>query len=73
MGSSNTPHAVAVSPKQEVFVGDRGNNRIQVFDTNGKFLRQFGVADVPVPADAKPAIGLIRLPANWPAHPHRFS
>jgi len=65
-GQFNTPHAVAVSPKQEVFVGDRGNNRIQVFDTNGTFLRQFGVADVPVPADAKPAIGLIRLPANGP-------
>jgi NHL repeat len=65
-GQFNTPHAVAVSPKQEVFVGDRGNNRIQVFDTNGTFLRQFGVADVSVPADAKPAIGLIRLPANGP-------
>jgi hypothetical protein len=37
-----------------------------VFDTNGTFLRQFGVADVSVPADAKPAIGLIRLPANGP-------
>jgi hypothetical protein len=65
-GQFNTPHAIAVSPKQEVFVGDRGNNRIQVFDTNGTFLRQFGVADVPVPADAKPAIGLIRMPANGP-------
>ena len=65
-GQFNTPHAIAVSPKQEVFVGDRGNNRIQVFDTNGTFIRQFGVADVPVPADAKPAIGLIRLPANGP-------
>jgi hypothetical protein len=63
-GQFNTPHGVAVSPKQEVFVADRGNNRIQVFDTNGKFLRQFGVADVPVPADAKPAIGLLRLPAT---------
>jgi DNA-binding beta-propeller fold protein YncE len=65
-GQFNTPHGVAVSPKQEVFVADRGNNRIQVFDTNGKFLRQFGVADVPVPADAKPAIGLLRLPATGP-------
>jgi hypothetical protein len=32
-GQFNTPHAIAVSPAQEVFVGDRGNNRIQVFDT----------------------------------------
>jgi len=63
-GQFNTPHGLAISPKQEVFVADRGNNRIQVFDTNGKFLRQFGVAEVPVPADAKPAIGLLRLPAT---------
>jgi sugar lactone lactonase YvrE len=56
-GQFNTPHGVAVSPKQEVYVADRGNNRIQVFDTAGKFLRQFTVDSVPVPADAKPAIG----------------
>jgi hypothetical protein len=55
-GQFNTPHAIAVSPAQEVYVGDRGNNRIQVFDTSGKYLRQF-TADVPIPADAKPAIG----------------
>jgi DNA-binding beta-propeller fold protein YncE len=54
-GQFNTPHAIAVSPSQEVFVGDRGNNRIQVFDTNGKYVRQFTV-DVPIPADAKAAI-----------------
>jgi hypothetical protein len=71
-GQFNTPHGVAVSPQQEVFVGDRGNNRIQVFDTNGKFLRQFGVAGVPVPADSKPAIGLIRLPADGPRTPTGF-
>jgi DNA-binding beta-propeller fold protein YncE len=56
-GQFNTPHGVAVSPKQEVYIADRGNNRIQVFDTAGKFLRQFTVDGVPVPADAKPAIG----------------
>jgi hypothetical protein len=55
-GQFNTPHGVAISPKDEVFVADRGNNRIQVFDTSGKFLRQFTV-DVPIPADVKPAIG----------------
>ena len=55
-GQFNTPHGIAVSPSQEVFVADRGNNRIQVFDTNGKFLRQFTV-NAPIPADAKPATG----------------
>ena len=41
-----------------VYVADRGNHRIQVFDGDGKFLRQFTI-DVPVPPDAKPAIGKI--------------
>ena len=46
-GQFDTPHGVAVSPQDEVFVADRGNRRIQVFDTEGKFLRQFSI-DVPV-------------------------
>jgi DNA-binding beta-propeller fold protein YncE len=40
-GEFNTPHSVAVDSKGEVYVSDRENNRIQVFDPNGKFLRQF--------------------------------
>ena len=46
-GQFDTPHGVAVSPKDEVYVADRGNRRVQVFDTEGKFLRQFTI-DVPV-------------------------
>lgn len=46
-GQFDTPHGIAVGPNDEVFVADRGNRRIQVFDTEGKFLRQFTV-DVPV-------------------------
>ena len=46
-GQFDTPHGVAVSPKDEVFVADRGNRRIQVFDTSGKYLREFTI-DVPV-------------------------
>jgi hypothetical protein len=57
-GQFNTPHGVAISPKGEVFVADRGNNRIQVFDRDGKFIRQFTVDSVPVPDDARPAIGV---------------
>jgi streptogramin lyase len=60
-GEFDTPHGVAVSPANEVYVADRGNRRIQVFDTNGKFIRQF-IVDVPAPPDAKAAIG--RAPAN---------
>jgi DNA-binding beta-propeller fold protein YncE len=34
----NTPHSVAVSADRRVFVIDRGHERMQVFDENGKFL-----------------------------------
>jgi hypothetical protein len=50
-----------VDASGNVYVADRGNSRIQVFDGNGKFLRQI-VIDVPVPPDARPAIG--SKPAN---------
>lgn len=43
----DTPHGIAVGPKDEIFVADRGNRRIQVLDTSGNFLRQFTI-DVPV-------------------------
>ncbi len=33
-GQFNTPHTIATDPKGNVYVGDRGNNRIQVFDNN---------------------------------------
>src|SRR5450432_353249 len=57
-GQFNTPHSIATDAKGNVYVADRGNHRIQVFDGDGKFLRQFRI-DVPVPPDAKPAIGKI--------------
>jgi DNA-binding beta-propeller fold protein YncE len=46
-GQFDTPHGIAVSPKDEIFVADRGNRRIQVFDTSGKYIREFTI-DVPV-------------------------
>jgi sugar lactone lactonase YvrE len=57
-GQFNTPHSIATDANGNVYVADRGNHRIQVFDGDGKFLKQF-VIDVPVPSDAKPAIGKI--------------
>src|ERR1700749_4514019 len=55
-GQFNTPHSIATDANDNVYVADRGNRRIQVFDRDGKFLRQ-SVIEVPVPGDAKPASG----------------
>jgi len=57
-GQFNTPHSIATDANGNVYVADRGNRRIQVFDGEGNFLRQFTI-DVPVPPDARPAIGKI--------------
>ncbi|MCI0663659.1 MAG: peptidyl-alpha-hydroxyglycine alpha-amidating lyase family protein [Acidobacteria bacterium] len=44
-GEFDTPHAIAMDSKGRLYVGDRNNNRIQIFDQNGKYLgewKQFG-------------------------------
>jgi sugar lactone lactonase YvrE len=41
----NQPHALAMDSQGRLFVGDRGNNRIQIFDQEGTFIaewHQFG-------------------------------
>ena len=55
-GQFSTPHSIAADAQNNIYVADRGNRRIQVFDSNGKFLRKFAI-DVPARADARPAIG----------------
>jgi DNA-binding beta-propeller fold protein YncE len=55
-GQFNTPHSIATDAAGNVYVADRGNRRIQVFDGEGKFLRQMTI-DVPVDPNARPAIG----------------
>ena len=60
-GQFNTPHSIAADAQGNIYVADRGNNRIQVFNGDGKFLRQIKI-DVPFDyASASPAIG--RKPA----------
>jgi hypothetical protein len=53
-----TVHGIAADPMTgDVYVSDRGNHRIQVFDKDGKFLRQWNVGGITnlqfliVPAD----------------------
>ena len=55
-GQLNTPHSIAIDAKGNVYVANRGNVRIEVFDGDGKYLRQIKL-DVPVPPGAHPAIG----------------
>jgi ABC-type molybdate transport system substrate-binding protein/sugar lactone lactonase YvrE len=55
-GQFRLPHAIAVDKDDNIYVGDRSNRRIQVFDTEGKFLRMFTI-DVPPPAGTKPVNG----------------
>ena len=55
-GEFNTPHSIAADAKGNIYVADRGNRRIQVFDGDGKFLREIRI-DVPYDKSAKPAIG----------------
>ncbi|MGP0090633.1 MAG: peptidyl-alpha-hydroxyglycine alpha-amidating lyase family protein [Xanthobacteraceae bacterium] len=55
-GQFNTPHSIATDPQGNVYVADRGNRRIQVFDGEGTFLRVITI-DVPYDPNARPAIG----------------
>ncbi len=44
-GQFSEPHTMAMDSRGRLFVGDRENNRIQIFDQTGRFLeewRQFG-------------------------------
>lgn len=50
-GEFNNPHGIAADAKGNIYVADRGNARIQVFDSDLKFLRQIKI-NVPVPPDA---------------------
>src|SRR4030081_2912698 len=56
-GQLDTPHSIALDAEGNIYVADRGNRRIQVFDGEGRFLRQITI-DVPFDyAGAVPAIG----------------
>ncbi len=44
-GEFDVPHAIAIDSQGRIFVGDRSNNRVQIFDQDGNFLaewKQFG-------------------------------
>ena len=47
-GEFNTPHSIASDAKGNIYVADRGNRRIQVFNSDGTFDRAITI-DVPLP------------------------
>jgi hypothetical protein len=49
-GQFRTPHAIAIDRNDNVYVGDRGNQRVQIFDTDGKYLREWKIE---IPPDFK--------------------
>ncbi len=84
-GQFSEPHTIAIDSRGRLFVGDRENNRIQVFDQQGVFLeqwRQFGrpsgititADDTIYVADSESGgrdTGAHELPGDQEGHPHR--
>jgi DNA-binding beta-propeller fold protein YncE len=56
-GQLQTPHSIAADAQGNIYVADRGNRRIQVFDGEGKLLRIISFADVPFDPSIKSPIG----------------
>jgi sugar lactone lactonase YvrE len=48
-GQFRLPHTIVADRNNNLYVGDRTNRRIQVFDTDGKFLRMFTINVPPAP------------------------
>jgi NHL repeat-containing protein len=59
----NTPHNIATDRQNRVYVADRGNRRIQVFDRDGNFER-FIHLTAPYNKQRHPVLG--NIPANPP-------
>jgi DNA-binding beta-propeller fold protein YncE len=56
-GQLNTPHSIATDAQGNVYVANRGNSRIEVFDGDGKYLRQIKINEPFDYANTVPIIG----------------
>ena len=70
-GEFSLPHSIVIDSRGLLYVADRNNNRIQVFDQSGKFIRAFSGQMVPwtlwiTPHDELYAIG--SSPSRWVAN-----
>ena len=64
-GEFDTPHSIAADAKGNIYVADRGNRRIQVFDSDGNYQREIKI-DVPAPPDARVWMGNAPGPGSVP-------
>ncbi len=55
-GRIRNPHSLAIDRQGTLYVGDRGNRRIQVFDRDGNFLR-FMFMNAPYDKKRQPVLG----------------
>jgi DNA-binding beta-propeller fold protein YncE len=46
-GRFNVAHGIAIDVHGQLWVADRENQRIQIFDQSGKFIRELGYAGLP--------------------------
>jgi DNA-binding beta-propeller fold protein YncE len=60
-GQFDTAHNIQVAPNGNIFVADRANDRIQVFDNTYKFVKEIRLTSLPVP----PGYGGM----TWMEHP----
>ena len=70
-GEFDTPHGIAMDSQGRIFVADRGNNRLQIFDQDGRFLdqwKQFGRPSA-VFIDAKDTIYVADSQSNATQNP----
>jgi len=56
-GQLNTPHSIAVDNQGMVYVANRGNSRIEVYDGEGNYVRNIKINEPFDYANALPAIG----------------
>jgi len=57
----NTPHTISSDAKGNIYVGDRGNRRIMVYDSDGGFVREIRI-NVPPPPVIHPWMGALPNP-----------
>ncbi len=70
-GDFNVPHCLAFDSKGRLFACDRGNNRIEIFDQDGKFIDQWTQFSRPsgISIDKRGMIYVVDSESNDKNHP----